>query len=272
MKNTIQLIRGRRSVRTFDGKMVSPEDREKLQTFASDIRNPYGIPVKFKFLSAQEQGLTCPVVTGTDLYVAAKICKGPHMEEAFGYSFEQFVLYAQSLGMGTVWLGGTMDRKAFEQAMDLAEEERMPCASPLGYPAEKMSLKESAMRLAIKADERVPFESLFFDGSFDAPLTVEKAGALAQVLEAVRWSPTAANKQPIRAVITDKAVHFYVKHSKGFASDRAGDMQKIDLGIALCHFELAAKEVGMNVRFALCDPEISAPNYTEYVASWLLSQ
>lgn len=272
MKHTIQLIRERRSVRTFDGGVVSLEDREKLRTFADGIENPYGIPVEFRFLSAKEQGLTCPVVTGTDLYVGAKVRKAPHMEEAFGYSFERFVLYARSLGIGTVWLGGTMDRKAFERAMDLEGEERMPCASPLGYPAAKMSLKESAMRLAIKADERVPFESLFFSGSFDVPLTAEKAGNLARVLETVRWSPTAANKQPIRAVVTEKAVHFYVKHSKGFVSDRAGDMQKIDLGIALCHFELSAKEAGLDVRFALCDPEIPAPNYTEYVASWLLSQ
>ena len=41
----------------------------------------------------------------------------PHGEEAFGYAFEQIVLYAESLGIGTTWIGGTMDRKAFEKAM-----------------------------------------------------------------------------------------------------------------------------------------------------------
>lgn len=272
MQNAIELIRARKSVRTFLEKDLAPEDLEQLQAFSAAVENPYGIPVKFCFLSAREQGLTCPVVSGTDRYVGAKIAKGPHMEEAFGYSFEKFVLYARSLGIGTVWLGGTMDRKAFERAMDLTEEERMPCATPLGYPADKPSLKDSAMRLAIKADERVPFESLFFRDGFDSPLTEEQAGALAPALNAVRWAPTAANKQPVRAVVTDEAVHFYVKHSKGFAGDRSGDMQKIDLGIALCHFELAARELGFKVDFAMADPELPAPNYTEYVASWLLSK
>ncbi|MBD5544968.1 MAG: hypothetical protein HDR01_12235 [Lachnospiraceae bacterium] len=34
----------------------------------------------------------------------------PHMEEAFGYSFERFVLYAQSIGIGTVCIGETAKR------------------------------------------------------------------------------------------------------------------------------------------------------------------
>lgn len=47
------------------------------------------------------------------------------------------MLYAQSLGIGTVWIGGTMDRAAFEATMELGENEVMPCVSPLGYPAKK---------------------------------------------------------------------------------------------------------------------------------------
>lgn len=74
-----------------------------------------------------------------------------HMEEAFGYSFEMLVLYAWSIGIGTVWIGGTMERSAFEEAMGLAQNERMPCMSPLGYTAKKMSLRENMMRKAVKA-------------------------------------------------------------------------------------------------------------------------
>ena len=125
-----------------------------------------------------------------------------------GYSFEMLMLYAQSLGLGTVWVGGTMDRAAFERAMDLAENQRMPCMSPIGYPAQKMSVKESLMRKGVRADSRVPFASLFYDGGFDKPLTPEQAGALAQPLELVRWAPSAVNKQPWRAVAVENAVHF----------------------------------------------------------------
>ena len=269
MDNIAKLVRGRRSVRTYEVRPLSPEDLEKLSSFMERIENPYDIPVEFKFLDGKKQKLKCPVISGTDLYIGAKASRAPHMEEAFGYSFEMLVLYAQSLGLGTVWVGGTMDRAAFERAMDLAENEKMLCMTPIGYPAQKMSVKESLMRKGIKAGSRVPFASLFFDGGFDKPLAPERAGALAQPLELVRWAPSAVNKQPWRVVVKEHAAHFYLKHTKGFVSDAVGDMQKIDMGIALCHFALAAEENGLNIQFGISDPGITAEPDTEYIASYL---
>lgn len=268
MENITKHIRNRRSVRTFDGQALNESDKEKLCSFMETIKNPYDIPVDFKLLSAREHGLTCPVVNGTDLYVGGKIKCVPNANVAFGYSFEMLVLYAQSLGIGTVWLGGTMNRSAFEQAMELDAEEIMPCASPLGYPAKKMSMRESMMRKAIKADERLPFEELFFEGAFDKPLTKEKAGSLAQPLEMVRLSPSAVNKQPWRVLIADDTVHFYLKRSKGFGHDTSHDMQKIDMGIALCHFALTAQENDLHISFVKDDPMLTTETDMEYIASY----
>ena len=272
MEHIEELVRGRRSVRTFDPRAVSPDDLEKLSSFMEQIENPYGIPVEFKLLDGKKQKLKCPVVSGTDLYIGAKAPRVPHMEEAVGYSFEMLVLYAQSLGLGTVWVGGTMDRPAFERAMALGDNERMPCMSPIGYPAQKMSIKENLMRKGVKADSRDPFVTLFYDGTFNTPLTPDKAGSLAQPLEMVRWAPSAVNKQPWRAVTGENAVHFYLKHTKGFVSDAVGDIQKVDLGIALCHFALAAKENGIEAQFQISDPGITTENDVEYMASYLLSR
>lgn len=272
MEDIMKIVCGRRSVRTFDGREIDADDRNKLSSFIKTIENPYGIPIKFKFLDGKKQNLPCPVVSGTDLYVGAKAPRVPHIEEAFGYSFELFVLYAQSIGIGTVWIGGTMDRSAFERAMGLQEDEIMPSISPLGYPAKKTSIRESMMRKAIKADQRKSFEALFFDGTFDHPLTKERAGRLAEPLEMVRLAPSAVNKQPWRVVSDKNGVHFYLKHAKGFVSESVGDMQKIDMGIALCHFALAAKENGIDARFGMDDPGIAAEVDTEYIASYLLPQ
>lgn len=269
MEHIEELIRNRRSVRTFDGRGLSEEDLEMLTSFMKELENPYGIEVECKLLDAKKQKLTCPVVTGTDLYLGAKVKRIPHVEEAFGYSLELLVLYAQSLGIGTVWVGGTMDRAAFEKAMELEEDELMPCMSPLGYPAKKMSIREGMMRKGVKADSRNAFESMFYDKSFDTPLTPEKAGKLADILEMVRLAPSAVNKQPWRIVVAENGAHFYLKHTKGFISDSVGDMQKIDMGIALCHFALSAKERGMNLQFSINDPGIATEDGTEYIASYL---
>lgn len=266
MHNIDALVRGRRSVRTFEARPVSRQELDQLFSFLAETTNPYGLPVEFKLLDGTKQKLNCPVIVGTDLYVGAKMKQAPHLNEAFGYSFELLVLYAQSLGLGTVWVGGTMDRAAFERAMELAEDEVMPCMSPLGYPAKKMSLRESMMRKGIKADARMPFEELFFDGSFASPLTKEKAGKLCHPLEMVRLAPSAVNRQPWRVVLADHAAHFYLKRPKSFTGSTI-DMQKIDMGIALCHFDHAAREAGLSPCFVQSEPGLAAEGL-EYIATY----
>lgn len=266
MEHVSNQIRNRRSIRSFDGHPLRAEDLNKLRVFMDKIENPYGIPVKFQLLSAKDHGLVCPVVSDADLYVGGKIKHGENSDVAFGYSFESLVLYAQSLGVGTVWLGGTMNRTVFEKAMVLEEGETMPCASPLGYPAEKMSLREKMMRKAIKADERLPFDELFFHEAFDNPLTKKDAGALAHPLEMVRLAPSAMNKQPWRVILTGNTAHFYLKRSKGFARHASLDMQMVDMGIALCHFALSVEECGLELHFLIADPHLATD--TEYIASY----
>ncbi len=260
-----ELIRGRRSVRTFDGTPLREEDASRILDFAEKVENPFELPIGWKLLDRKIDSLSVPVVTGTDTYIAGKMRRSARAEEAFGYAFEKVVLFAQSLGVGTTWIAGTMDRKAFERAMGVSGDEVMPCVSPLGYPAGKMSLRETMMRRGIRADTRLDFEKLFFDGSFEAPLSAEKAGKLRLPLEMVRLGPSAVNAQPWRVLVRGDCAHFYEKKSRG-GDD--WDIQKIDMGIALCHFELGAAEGGLRAVLNTEDPGISPPGGLRYIASF----
>ena len=268
MENVFALIRTRRSVRTYDGVPLKQEHRDALTACMAELPTPWGITPAFRLLEAKAHGLKSPVVTGESLYFAAKLPRGPHGEEALGFAFEQLVLYAWSLGIGTVWLGGTLNRDAFEKAMDLASGEFMPCASPLGYPAKKPALRDTLMRKGIGADSRLPFGELFFSRDLSHPLSPEAAGGLARPLEAVRLAPSAVNRQPWRVVVSDGTAHFYVKRSKGLGSAATGDLQKIDLGIALCHFALTAEEEGLKLAFLSADPGLETEADMEYIASY----
>ena len=221
------IVKDRRSVRTFDGNLVSPEDREKLGEYINaGITNPFGIPAEFVLLAAEEYGLSSPVIAGEKLYVAGKVAKVPYADVAFGYSFERLVLFAWSLGIGTTWIGGTMKR------------------------------------------ELMPAEKFCFDGSFDKPLSGIKQQDIADLIEMVRWAPSAVNKQPWRIVReTDSLYHFYEKKDKGYVSDSTGDLQKIDVGIALCHFVMGLEEKGKKAAVEVNDPVISIPGGVEYIAS-----
>jgi hypothetical protein len=48
------------------------------------------------------------------------------------------------------------------------------------------------------------------------------------------------------------------------------DLQRIDIGIAMCHFELSAMELGLQGQWVLADPGLQAlPELTEYIVSWI---
>ena len=264
---TAETIMTRKSVRTYDGRPIKPQTMEAIRAFAEGILTPFDIPVGFVFLDPKEQGLSSPVLTGETMYVAGKVGKVLYGDVAFGFAMEHLLLYAWSLGVGSVWIGGTMKRELFEAAAGLAEGERMPCVSPLGYPAAKRSLRETVMRRGVGADSRLPGEKLFFDGSFDAPLTGKALEPWNDLLELVRWAPSAVNKQPWRVVLKDGRFHFYLKHDRGYVSEAVGDMQKIDVGIALCHFVLGARIRGRDAAVTVADPGMEVPSGTEYIAS-----
>ena len=267
MTELLKTIMGRKSVRTFDGAPLRAEDRERLAQYMRTIRNPFDIPVRFVLLDAKEHGLSSPVLSGDTLYVAGITDKAPYADVAFGYSFEKLVLYAWSLGIGTTWIGGTMKRELFEQAAGLSEGEMMPCVSPLGYPAKKRSLRESMMRKGVGADARIPAEKLVFDGAWAVPLPVEKQAAIADLIEMVRWAPSAVNKQPWRIIVCGSDFHFYEKQDKGYTGEKTGDLQKVDVGIALCHFVMGLEEQGTAQEVLLADPGLAVPDEVTYIAT-----
>ena len=265
MDSAFHVIQGRKSTRTFDGRPISTEDRHALAVMLEQGGNPFGVPVEFHFLDAEKHGLKSPAVVGERYYVAAKVERVPNCEIAFGYEFERFCLEAEAIGLGTVMLAASLNREAFERAIDVSEGEVMPVASPVGYPAAKRSVRERAMRKALGADGRMPFGELFFDGVFDKPLTPEGAGELRQAFEAVRLAPSAGNKQPWRVVLEGESAHFYECRTIG--ESPLGDIQKVDLGIALLHFDIVANEAGFKTSFDQDDPGIQLPDGVEYIAT-----
>lgn len=260
------MIRKRKSVRTFTGEPLKNSDRAAINQFIQSPTNPFDVPVDFRLLDAKEYGLSSPVIVGADLYLAAKVKRCKNYEIGFGYSFEHVCLYAESLGVGTVMLAASLNRAAFEKAMDVKDYEVLPVASPVGYPAQKKSIRETLMRKGLKADERIPFEQLFFNKQYGNHLAASSAGIYAEALEMTRWAPSAANKQPCRAVISDHVVHFY--EEKSIKDSPLGDIQKVDVGIAIAHFDLTMQEEGHTGRFVETDPGISLPGNVHYVISY----
>lgn len=272
--NIEQIIRKRYSVRTYEKKPVEAYVRQQVMEYAETVSNPFGPKLRFKWLDkgAPENGKlgTYGIIKGADLYIGTAVPKDPHAMEALGYEMEKLVLYMTGLGLGTCWLGGTFNRSAFAEAMELAENELFTIVSPVGYPAEKKSLMEKIMRMGSKGDHRVGWEELFFSNDFSTPLTKEEAGEYELPLEMVRLAPSAVNRQPWRIVMKDGAFHFFEKHTREDEVPGEIDMHRIDVGIALCHFHMTAEEKGLKGHFGKADvSQIEPAGNMTYITSWI---
>ena len=112
-----------------------------------------------------------------------------------------------------------------------------------------------------------PYKSkeLFCDGDLSRPLNLTEP--YREAAEALRWAPSAVNKQPWRVICQDGRFHFYEKKDKGYVSDAVGDMQKIDLGIGLCHFMLALEASDRRPVMTIEDPQLPVLPEMEYIAT-----
>lgn len=274
--NIKETIRKRRSVRTYDKRKIDADLRTEILDYADSLSNPLGPKVTFKLLdkAADPKGDklgTYGIIKGAELYIGSKIQRAEHAPEALGYDFEKLVLFLTAKGLGTCWLGGTFNRGAFAEAMDVKDDEIFTIISPVGYMAGKMSLTEKIMRKGAGSDKRLPWDQLFFKDDFDTALTAEDAGDFAEALEMVRLAPSAVNRQPWRVLMKDGAWHFY---QAGIKEDDAESVQmhRIDMGIALCHFHMAAIESGLDGEFIRKEPaDVTTPQNTAYIISFVAS-
>ncbi len=265
----------RYSVRNYLEREVEPDTKEKIESYIASLENPFGKKVNFHFLNSnemegEEKLGTYGVIKGAKQYMGTTIKLEPMALEALGYELEAVILYLADLGLGTCWLGGTFNRKGFASAMNIGEDELFPIITPYGYPAEKMHIKEKAMRRMIKADHRKEWQELFYNNDFSTPLGEETVGDLRFPLEMVRLGPSASNKQPWRVLLKDNACHFYEYKEPGYSKYFSYDIQRVDMGIAAAHFDFSVKEKGINGDFDTeCEPEVELPEHMEYRFSWI---
>lgn len=264
--NVIETIRKRRSVRTYTGEPLREEHLTPIRQYLDQLQAPFNINARIELIHTSPNAEPIKLgtygwVKGACDYLVLIYEEAPFAETAAAYLFEEVVLFCTDLGLGTCWLGGSFSRGDFKKQVQLGASEKLRIVSPVGYPAgEKRFLEKYIVRADKNHSSRKPFGELFFAKDFDHPLTEAGAGQYCQPLEMVRLAPSANNKQEWRVLLEDKTLHFYKKPYLSFDS--------IDLGIALCHFELSCRELGIAGRYeAVRDfPENEKLNY---VISWL---
>jgi len=280
MRSIIDLIRKRSSCRSYTPQPVEAEKLEALRDSFTALEGPFGGKGRFAILDTTGWGEgkinalgTYGTIRGAPLFLIGSIKRGGHDMEDFGYQFEQIILKATDLGLGTCWIGGVFNRTRFAQKAGLRDDEVLPAISPLGYATQTRGVVDSIIRWSAGSRTRRPWQDIFFEDRFGTALTEGAAGRYREPLEMVRLGPSASNRQPWRIVkeIGKEVFHLYLRRSLGY--DRlikAVDLQRLDLGIAMCHFELTALGLGLEGRWEVRNPALAAlPERTEYVRSWV---
>jgi nitroreductase len=283
-KPVIEIIRRRFSCRTYLDEPIDDQRQRRLMEFLStNSVGPLGPRARFALIAANPddhdalRGLgTYGFIKGATGFIIGAAERSPKDLEDFGYLMEHAILFATDLGLGTCWLGGTFSRSRFAKKIKLRREETMPAVTAVGLIAQGPQTRDW-IRERARGTDRFPAEQLFFEQQFGRPLPTAAAGAYAAPLEAVRWAPSASNKQPWRIVRVENAFHFHLartpRYGKGsvlFRVLKLADLQRVDLGIAMCHFELTARESGLAGRWFVQDPNIAKPDdRTEYIVSWI---
>jgi hypothetical protein len=278
----IDLIRARTSVRSFTGQILAGKARRILEGCCGALsRGPFGGSCRFCLVDTisgegrqAERVGTYGTIRGARSYLAGAAEQKDRGLEDFGYLFELLLLKATDLELGTCWLGGVFTRGRFAEAIGLQSTEILPAVSPVGVPAGKRSIVDRLIRWGAGSQHRKPWTELFHDGRSGAPLSRKQEGRFATALEMVRLAPSASNRQPWRCCLEDEqAVHFYLQRTPGYRSLLPADLQRIDMGIAISHFDLAVHSAGMEGRWQVLDPPPSlrlpeAWQSTEYLVSW----
>jgi len=269
------VIRARLSCRTYDPAPI-PLDKLTEMTLLLELLNAQAqSKIRYALIELNQNPDdkriklgSYGVLSGSHTFMIAIIEDKMGDPFELGFLFEQAILKATDLGLGTVWLGGTFNRTDFEKQLAMAPNEAIAIVSPLGLPKEKRSLIDSAMRFGAGSNNRKPWSDLFFDQDLKHPLSREAAGDYAEVLELVREGPSASNKQPWRFVKDQVAYHLFLDRTPGYGSMMRYDLQLNDAGIAKCHFELACIDMRLKGKWKILDPKPQCGTW-EYVVSWV---
>jgi nitroreductase len=206
--DVFDLMRARRSCRSFQNRLLTSSDREELlqisqELNASEIDKIGDYPIRFEYINAR---LTVwPVVGAQEFLVAIgpkTYCRQSVID--IGRNLQKVVHHATRMGLGTCWIGPGADQASI--AIQLGDrftpsEDHIICVCAIGY---KSWFNPITLRIASLAQhKRLPLSSLFFA---DPPLTKpfnEKAhpfDRFGRCYEVCQWSPSSFNAQPTRCV------------------------------------------------------------------------
>ena len=217
-----EAIQARHSVRAFKEQPLTDADANALQEKIAELNRMGRLHIQL--IRNEPKAFLGPFArygkfSGVTDYLVMIGEKADDLDERIGYYGEQLVLFAQTIGLNTCWVG--LSYTKIPGTYVLAEDEKIACYIAIGYG------KTQGVSHKIKRIDQVS------NLSDDSPVWFRRG------VEAALLAPTAINQQKFSFELlpTEEGQPARVLAKRHFSL--VGYTQ-MDLGIAKYHFELGA--------------------------------
>jgi nitroreductase len=219
----LETVYARHSVRKYIDKELSADIIAALQDKIAECNKVGNLNIQLvqNETRAFTGMLSYGQFSGVKNYLVMVGKKSKDLDERVGYYGEQLVLFVQTLGLNTCWVG--LSYRKVPEAYNVGKDEKLVCMIALGYgETQGFSHKIKSIEEVSNASDITP--SWFKKG-----------------VEAALLAPTAVNQQRFSfEYVGVKNNCHQIRAKKGFSMI---GYTKIDLGIAKYHFEIGAREV-----------------------------
>ena len=226
----------RKSIKKYSKNRVSIDMFEEIKKVCEDIDllnkdiNVKAHPIlkgdSLKFIIKKKSRIVAPHYVLITSEIPEEI--DGHLESV-GFVGEKIVLRLTELGLGSCWIGESFDKKSINDFVHLEEGEEPIALIAFGFPESKENLfrtnEEKIDRKTIKEIAKNVDEKWL------------------QAIECVRLAPSYKDTQPWRFYGDINSLNIYRK--------RVGEesTSKIDMGIALRHFDIGCKYHGIEFEY-----------------------
>ena len=219
----LETVYARHSVRKYIDKELSADIIAALQDKIAECNKVGNLNIQLvqNETRAFTGMLSYGQFSGVKNYLVMVGKKSKDLDERGGYYGEQLVLFVQTLGLNTCWVG--LSYRKVPEAYNVGKDEKLVCMIALGYgETQGFSHKIKSIEEVSNASDITP--SWFKKG-----------------VEAALLAPTAVNQQKFsfEHVGVKNNCH-QIRAKKGFSMI---GYTKIDLGIVKYHFEICAGKV-----------------------------
>ena len=246
MTNLYNAIFHRKSVRKYNMEPLANDILAEIKEYVNHVEPlEKTIDVEFSYISTNEVKNILPIKAPHYLCVYSKRT-GNYLTNV-GFMLQQVDLYLSSKGIGSCWLGMAKPTNGVPTQLNGMEFVIMLAFGNSLDPVHRSDLSQFKRKDLVE---------------------VGTAKGVDELLNAVRLAPSASNSQPWFITGDTEKLQIYRIKLGMIKAALFDKMNKIDIGIGLCHLFLAAKVLGIDAQIIQDKQDQAiAPEGYEYMAS-----